>query len=271
MSIVSHAIKQPFVLATGVAALVHSTWALGTLFSGPQPADIPHLVGWLVPAFLIAFALDVGQIITSAEIRASGLTWQRSVTFTTFAGATYYLQWLYIAHHMPALTLAAGVRPEWAGLTGLIRDAALWAIPALLPLSTLLYTLSSNERPAVTPEPTQAAAPPVVLSPEQQLKPITSPAPAKTLPPPNPDAKTPEWFDEIFDQVEDSTGDWYVDQLRQRQRDQAAEEHPVTCETCGKHIGTYRSAASAAAALRGHRRHCAPLKVSSNGVEHHDN
>lgn len=265
MSIVSHALKQPFVLATGVAALVHSTWALGTLFSGPQPDDVAHLVGWLVPAFLIAFALDVGQIITSAEIRASGLTWQRSVTFTTFAGATYYLQWLYIAHHMPALTLAAGVRPEWAGLTGLIRDAALWAIPALLPLSTLLYTLSSNERPAATPEPTQAAAPPVVLSDNQQLKPITSPAPAKTLPPPPVEAA---------DQVEDDIDWWYVDQMLERQRDQAAaeqaEQYPAVCETCGKQIGVYDNAASAAAALRGHRRHCAPLKVVSNGVEHHE-
>lgn len=254
MNILKHVLRQPFITATGVAALVHSTWALGTLFAGEQPTDTWHLIGWLIPAFLIAFAMDIGQIITSAEIRARGLTWQRAVTFTVFAGATYYLQWLYIAHHMPALTLAAGVRPEWSGLTGLIRDAALWAIPALLPLSTLLYTLSSNERPAVTPELTQAAAPPVVLSPEQQLKPIIPPAPAKTLPPPNPDTKTPEWFDEIYEQLEDSEPDG----------------HSVTCETCGKHVGTYKSAASAAAALRGHRRHCAPIRVSTNGVEHHE-
>ena len=244
-------------LATGVAALVHSTWALGTLFSGTQPDDVAHLVGWLVPAFLIAFALDVGQIITSAEIRASGLTWQRSVTFTTFAAATYYLQWLYIAHHMPALTLADGVRPEWSGLTGLIRDAALWAIPALLPLSTLLYTLSSNERPAAPPEASEASAPPAVLVETKQLKPITSAQPAKTLPPPNPDAETPAWFDEILDEYED------------REISSPFNSHKVICETCGKYIGSYSSATSAAAALRGHRRHCAPLKVS-NGVEHHE-
>jgi hypothetical protein len=139
-----HILQQPFVAATGLAALVHSTWALGTLFAGEQP-DGWHLLGWLLPALLIAFALDVGQISTSYEIRQDGLTWTRGITFVVFAGATYYLQWLYIAHHMPALALAPGVRQTWADFATVMRDAAVWVIPALLPLSTLLYTFSGGK------------------------------------------------------------------------------------------------------------------------------
>lgn len=147
MKALKHILQQPFVAATGLAALVHSTWALGTLFAGEQP-DGWHLLGWLLPALLIAFALDVGQISTSAEIREHGLTWTRGITFVVFAGATYYLQWLYIAHHMPALALAPGVRETWSDFATVMRDAAVWVIPALLPLSTLLYTFSGGKTAA---------------------------------------------------------------------------------------------------------------------------
>lgn len=144
MKFLSHAMKQPFVFATGLAALIHSTWALGTLFSGQQPEGW-HLVGWLIPALLIAFSLDVGQIVTSIEIREQGLTVGRGVTFFVFALATYYLQWLYIAHHMPALEMAAGISTIARSTALYMRDAALWFIPALLPLSTLLYTLTGRK------------------------------------------------------------------------------------------------------------------------------
>jgi len=146
MKILKHIFQQPFVTATGAAALVHSTWALGTLFAGEQPVGGWALIGWLAPALLIAFALDVGQIVTSAEIRQNGLTWTRGFTFVVFAGATYYLQWLYIAHHMPALAIAAGVSDVARQTVVSMRDAALWIIPALLPLSTLLYTFSGGQK-----------------------------------------------------------------------------------------------------------------------------
>lgn len=156
--ILTHVIHQPFVVATGTAALVHSTWALGTLFAGNQPPGGWALAGWLVPALLIAFALDVGQIVTSAEIRAYGLTRIRALTFLIFAGATYYLQWLYIAHHMPNLALASGVRDTWKEAATTLRDAAVWIIPALLPLSTLLYTFSGGKvKETVDPSAQQPA------------------------------------------------------------------------------------------------------------------
>jgi hypothetical protein len=155
MNLYKHVVEQPFVMATGVAALVHSTWSLGTLFSGNQPeaAVTVEFIGWLAPAFLIAFALDVGQIATSAEIRAGHRTRAKYATFAVFAVATYYLQWLYIAHHMPYLELAGGVRGEWSGLATLVRDAAVWIIPAFLPLSTLMYTFSSDHaQPQAAPQ-----------------------------------------------------------------------------------------------------------------------
>ncbi len=149
MKVFSHIFRQPFVVATGFAALVHSTWALGTLFAGQQPEGW-HLVGWLAPALLIAFALDVGQIATSSEIREHGLTLGRGVTFFVFALATYYLQWLYIAHHMPALEIAAGVSDTARATAIYMRDAAIWIIPAFLPLSTVLYTFSGNTAPTAS-------------------------------------------------------------------------------------------------------------------------
>ena len=163
-----HAMGQPFVFATGLAALVHSTWALGTLFSGQQPEGW-HLLGWLIPALLIAFALDVGQIATSAEIREHGLTIGRGVTFFVFALATYYLQWLYIAHHMPALEIAAGVSATAKATAVYMRDAALWIIPGFLPLATVLYTFSGKHAPVAQKE---VEAPHIEISPVLPAEPI---------------------------------------------------------------------------------------------------
>lgn len=143
-----HVTQQPFVLATGLAAFVHSTWALGTLFAGKQPdaAFNWQFAGWIVPAALIAFALDVGQIATAAEIRAGQRTRGKYNTFIIFAIATYYLQWVYMANHMPALELAPGISDRWKDVPQIMQEAAIWIIPALLPLSTALYTLNSPDQ-----------------------------------------------------------------------------------------------------------------------------
>jgi hypothetical protein len=165
-----HIIKQPFVFATGIAALIHSTWSLGTFFAGEQPVGW-HLIGWLVPALLIAFALDIGQIVTSAEIRSNGLTVARGVTFMVFALATYYLQWLYIAHHMPSMPLSDGISPDMQAVAMRLRDMALWIIPALMPLSTLLYTFSSDnghDTVSITPAP-QPAMPEILVINDEPL------------------------------------------------------------------------------------------------------
>lgn len=155
-----HLFENPFITFTGLAALVHSTWSLGTIFSGPAPTnDYMNWIAWVLPAFFIAFALDVGQISTSAKIRHFGLSWQRGLAFFVFSVATYYLQFLYIAHHMPALEISAGVSSFHHGAVASLRDAAIWILPLLLPLSTMLYTISdgdSKEQPVgpTHPEPT---------------------------------------------------------------------------------------------------------------------
>lgn len=160
MKFLRHLLENPFITFTGLAALVHSTWSLGTLFSGVAPSgNWWDYAAWVIPAFFIAFAMDVGQISTSAKIRHNGLSCGSALAFFVFSVATYYLQFLYIAHHMPALAISAGVSPfhQWAVVTA--RDAAIWILPLLLPLSTMLYTISDGDKKEqaiapTLPEPT---------------------------------------------------------------------------------------------------------------------
>lgn len=187
MSVLAHIKAQPFVAATAAAALVHSSWSLGTLFSGVQPA--PPVIGqafelwfvffvktlaWHIPAVSIAFAFDVGQVVTAHEIRnahgAGRTPYRKYVTFVVFAAATYYLQMLYAAHHFPNLALGAGVSADHRPTVQAWLDVAVWVIPMFLPLSTLLYTFSgdSDETPANAPisHNTAPAAPTIYASPE---------------------------------------------------------------------------------------------------------
>lgn len=191
MKIFKHLAEQPFIAATGVAALVHSTWALGTLFSGEsptitQPTDVLSYLAWAIPAFLIAFSLDVGQIVTSSEIRDGQRTTAKFATFAVFAIATYYLQWLYIAHHMPVLQMSQAIPQYMQWLAGGLRDLALYIIPALLPLSTLLYTFSHAHSDA----PQHAAA--TLAVPDQQ--PIQQPDPIRVERPTLPELSAPDEF-----------------------------------------------------------------------------
>jgi len=145
------ALEHSFVGATGAAAFLHSTWAIGTLFAGNIPQEPFTLAwwGWHVPAALLAFSVDVGQIMTSVRIKRGERSPWMFVTFFVLAMSTYFFQWVYIAHHMPALALGEGVRAEWIPLVTLIRDASIWIIPAFLPLATILYTLSGGQGEAV--------------------------------------------------------------------------------------------------------------------------
>jgi hypothetical protein len=174
-SLLTHLTDQPFIVATGVAAFAHSTWTLGTWFAGMQPvvtanlldggingawvAQSLHLAFWLTPAALIAFALDVGQIATSRDIQRGQRTWAKYATFAVFAVATYYLQWLYLAHHMPVVSMSAGIRPDMLEFVLMMRDLSIWFIPLLLPLSTLLYTFSHADAKQQADASVQSEAP----------------------------------------------------------------------------------------------------------------
>lgn len=139
--------EEPFIASTGAAAFVHSTWSLSVIFSG-SPPDVTDWRSFIqaafivVPAALIAFSVDVGQIATSSEIRNGNTARSKYVTFAVLALTTYYLQWLYLAHHLPSLALGEGIRSEWAFVVTIVRDASIWVLPALLPMATVLYTTS---------------------------------------------------------------------------------------------------------------------------------
>jgi len=149
-------IAHIFVLFAGISSAIHNTWTVGYYFNGEQPPvesitsliQFIHFLGWILPALLTAITLDVGQIVTSYEIKKHGLTIWRGLTFTLLAISTYYLQWLYLANHMPNLHLSdaiIGTSKEYAVLW---NSASMWIIPLLMPLSVILYTFSGNKQSA---------------------------------------------------------------------------------------------------------------------------
>lgn len=146
LDVLSFLANHLFIATTGTAALIHSTWSLATFFNGAEPA--PGTLSWLfwvTPALLLAVSIDVGQIATSSQIANGQRTRAKYATFGVLAIATYYLQWLYLAHHLPLIDLGAGVNPGVAPFAIGVRDIALWALPGLLPASTLLYTFSYDK------------------------------------------------------------------------------------------------------------------------------
>jgi hypothetical protein len=267
MNFLKHAYQQPLIFATGLAALVHSTWSLGTMFSGQQPAvesitngiGYIHFAGWIVPALLIAFALDIGQIITSHEIRTRGMTKARGTTFLVFALATYYLQWLYMAHHMPLIELAEGISSIHLAAALQLRNMALWLIPALLPLSTLLYTFSSE---------TDEIKPPVQVTPSaiwiEQPQNQELPVPEETP------LLLPDTPILAFEQIIQETFENVAQQHKEPIRVLDSGLHVATCFECGWLSGEKENAETAQRALQTHRlHHCtANQKFSANGVKH---
>lgn len=202
MSVWKHIKAQPFVAATAGAALAHSAWSLGTLFSGVQP--VPPVIGqgfelwfvffvktlaWHIPAVSIAFAFDVGQVVTAHEIRnahgAGRTPYRKYVTFVVFAAATYYLQMLYAAHHFPNLALGAGVSADHRPTVQAWLDVAVWVIPMFLPLSTLLYTFSgdSDETLVNAPQTPINDAPAVVIPDPAPIIRVDPVAPAQLTAP----------------------------------------------------------------------------------------
>lgn len=170
-----HVFGNPFVLVTSLAAIVHSTWSLGIMFTGYVPAVglTASFLYWLIPSFFVAVAIDVGLMATSADIRAGNRHWGKLLAFLSLSLSMYFLQFLYIAHHMPDVTLGAGVRSSWLPLVGLIRDAALFAIPGLLPLSISLYTVSPVLVSALPARNVTVSSVALVVSPLDQSQAVT--------------------------------------------------------------------------------------------------
>lgn len=165
-------VSELFIGLTALAMFVHSQWTFNILFTGhDQPvlngADtiVPFLL-WFIPGAGIAFAIEFGQVATSYLLKRAR-TWGRRIpliiTFTVLALAGFYLQWFALAHHMPALEFGAGLSADALPTATRMKDGALWIIPALLPLSTLVFTLSgigeSAERKEPEIQPAETPAP----------------------------------------------------------------------------------------------------------------
>ncbi len=173
-NLAQHLFEQPFVLATAIAAFLHSTWTVSTFFGGLQPAAAftPAFIGWLAPGVLLAFSLDIGLLSTANKLaRGEGVRGLR-VTFFVLAAFMFWLQWIYIVHHIPAMLLSDGVRTEWQPFVTLLRDMAVWLLPALLPISVTLYTFSAGA-PVLHGEHQETAQTIVTPTETQEAKTVT--------------------------------------------------------------------------------------------------
>lgn len=141
------ATENPFIFATAIAAFIHSAWSLSILFEGAEPNFGFNWLLWLVPGFLVAVSIDVGQVYTASEIRSGSRNRTRLATFAMICIFTYFLQWFYLSHHMIKLPLGEGVPMGWREGIQLISDTvSLWGAPAALPLLTLFYTFASQRK-----------------------------------------------------------------------------------------------------------------------------
>lgn len=230
-SIWNFLLRHIFVLSTGFAALLHSTWSLATLFNGVEPEQATRAWwAWVVPAFAIAFSIDAGQIAISVELRNGERTRWKYTAFVILATATYFLQWIYLVAHVPLIQLGAGVAPQHATLVAMIRDFAIWIVPGLLPISTVLYTFgyAPMRRAKVPAKPVQPPA-----------MPMQSPAKQTAIVP--------------LQKADDLT----IEMPDTQPVQPIAPAFPVGCPDC-EWRGGYATQRAATNALTAHRRHAHP-------------
>lgn len=245
--------SEPFVLATGIAALLHSTWSLAMMFSGAIPnAQTQPLqwVGTMLPAFLLAFSIDVGQIMTSRDIRRGMRNAGKILTFVALALATYYLQWMFMIAHVPELALGTGVSAKARDTVLALRDASIWIIPALLPIATTLYTISNADKriaAQVQRDERNAAR----RLQQRTMHPVMHPVLTAT--------KAPSG----------SSGGTFTDELADAVHENADETYTGICPFCDYETQPKGSERAAKAALAAHKRKCVGVHITApngNGV-----
>lgn len=151
--------RHKFIFAAGLAAFIHSTWSFAVIMSGQLPILPTYGESWthfaefgltllykLLPAALMAYAIDVGQIEAAEKIREGNNSYTNLFAFTVTALFTFYLQFLFMIHHMPSLAVSPGAAPAAAAFGVHVRDAAIWVMPALLPLSLIIRMTSDTEQ-----------------------------------------------------------------------------------------------------------------------------
>ena len=182
---------------------------------------------WVVPAFAIAFSIDAGQIAISVELRNGERTRWKYIAFVILAIATYFLQWLYLIAHVPMIPLGTGVAAQHATLVAMIRDFAIWVVPGLLPISTVLYTFG--------------------YAPVRRAKATAKPVPPPAMPMQSPAKQTAivplQKADDLTIEMPDTQSVQAV-----------ALAFPIVCPDCNWH-GEYGTQRAATNALTAHRRH----------------
>lgn len=163
-----HVFAQPFLVAVSFAAAIHSSWSFSTLFTGlePHPQFSAAWFSWIVPGVMLAFSVDIGLLSLANQIRLGQRTRGRLLAFAVLCMAMGFLQFLYIAAHMPEVVLGAGVRSDWVGLVSLLRDASIWVLPTLLPTALILFAFSEETVHTVVDATTTAlvpTTPPIVI------------------------------------------------------------------------------------------------------------
>lgn len=169
MKVLSHLRTQPFLAAVSLAAALHSSWSFSTLFTGlePHPQFTPSWFAWIIPGVMLAFSVDIGLLTLANQIRLGQRTKGKLLAFAVLCGAMGFLQFLYIAAHMPEVALGAGVRSEWIGLVSLLRDASIWILPLLLPTALTLFAFSES-----APERTATPSSAMALVPQDSVEPM---------------------------------------------------------------------------------------------------
>lgn len=149
-----------FIVFTAVAAFVHSSWVLSTMFGGVEPTYDPWILGehfkWAVSGWLIAFSLDFGMMTISHDIQEGNGNGWKWVAFFILSFFTYILQLSFMAIHKPPMQLSDGVDPYIGHAAKVVLDYGLYIFPAMLPSSTAIYTLAYRNAPVETvniPEP----------------------------------------------------------------------------------------------------------------------
>jgi len=174
--------RELFIFAIGVAAFLHSMWSYSAFLGGQQPdpllggLHIVHYIGWLLPGCLLAFATDVGMIVTSMELRNGDRTKGKYAAFALLGVVTYILQWLYSLHHIEAVPLGAGVPEHMRDFAeGVSTFITVWLLPGALPLTAIAYTFSHPRDNAVREEKRKVQPP--VAAPAASLVTVDRPLP----------------------------------------------------------------------------------------------
>jgi len=147
-----------FVASTSIAALLHSMWTISHLLGGLPPVQDASLIlqlGYWLPGLLVALSLDIGLLSTSAEIRQGTRNKTRFMTLAILSLSMFYLQSVYSVLHYAPLPLGDGIPAQAIGLFSWVRDAGVIIVPALMPISILLYSFG-HERKIEAPSTTGA-------------------------------------------------------------------------------------------------------------------